>query len=190
MLVHIVLTPTVDLEMGIMSELPDLEQQKRAFESAGLDVDVSFFGLEPEEEERAWNPGRIRIKSRSDTSVWDKYAACRGMDTNLFYPTRSQSTADNNATKAICQGCSVRWACLAHAVVYWEKIGIWGGFTEIERREVRRDLQRSARAGLVNKKDEAEVIVWLRDRWSGWRGSLKRGTIGRVGQEDRETRSS
>lgn len=167
-----------------MSDLPDLEKQRKAFEEAGLDVDVSFFGPEVEEDERTWNPGRIRIKTRSDTSAWDKYAACRGMDTNLFYPTRAQSTSDNNATKEICHGCPVRWACLAHAVIFWEKIGIWGGFTEIERREVRRDLQRAAREGSVDKRDEAAVIIWLRERWGDWTGSLKRGTIER-GHDDR-----
>lgn len=74
-----------------------------------------------------------------DTSTWRARAACRGADTNLFFPERGESTA---AAKAVCAGCPVASECLDYALDTLEHHGIWGGLSERERRKVRR--QRAA----------------------------------------------
>lgn len=61
-------------------------------------------------------------------------AACRGMDTEMFFPLDNQSTAP---ITAICSGCLVRVECLDWALAHGER-GIWGGTSEPARREMRR----------------------------------------------------
>lgn len=69
-----------------------------------------------------------------DTS-WKEYANCLGVDPDLFFPTRGQSTRE---AKAVCRGCVVVDDCLEFALVNGEKFGIWGGLSERERRRIRR----------------------------------------------------
>lgn len=69
-------------------------------------------------------------------SRWQALANCRGLDTDLFYPDRGASTKD---AKRVCFGCEVRVECLEYAIDNGDKFGIWGGMSERERREVRRE---------------------------------------------------
>ena len=72
---------------------------------------------------------------------WRDHAACRGVDPGIFYPS-SDEEADQ--AKAICEQCSVRQACLEHALLIREKEGVWGGATERERRRIIRQRRRTA----------------------------------------------
>jgi len=65
----------------------------------------------------------------NDPLAWKQHAACRGMDTNIFFPERGGNT---KRAKAICAKCPVRQECEDYADP--EKFGIWGGLAEIERR--------------------------------------------------------
>lgn len=67
--------------------------------------------------------------------TWRDYAACLGMDPDLFFPERGESVA---AAKEVCQDCPVRLTCLQYALDNNEKFGIWGGVSERERRRIRR----------------------------------------------------
>jgi len=67
--------------------------------------------------------------------------ACRGLDAGIFYPDDEQ---DAEVAKQVCEGCSVRHACLEFALARREKIGVWGGATERERRRMLRQRRRSA----------------------------------------------
>jgi len=78
--------------------------------------------------------------------AWQAEAACRGMGTELFFPTRGEPT---RAAKAVCAGCPVSAECLdyalsAHGDVRSERHGIWAGTSERERRQVRKG-RRAAR---------------------------------------------
>lgn len=80
---------------------------------------------------------------------WMADAACRGMDTELFYPGRGESTAE---AKAVCAACTVTDECRLSALVEREKFGIWGGLSERERRAARKEIgavgdRRVARCG-------------------------------------------
>lgn len=67
-------------------------------------------------------------------------AACRGLDTNLFFPTRGEDTA---AAKAVCKRCAVKVECADWALANSEKFGIWGGTSERDRRSARRTRRHS-----------------------------------------------
>lgn len=70
-----------------------------------------------------------------EDQAWRDAARCRGLDPDLFYPTRG---GDPEPAKAICRQCRVRTHCLAAAIAGGETIGTWGGLTELERRQLRR----------------------------------------------------
>lgn len=68
---------------------------------------------------------------------WRDEGACRGVDPNLFFPVRGESTA---AAKAVCRECPVRQECLEWALANNETHGIWGGASERERKRMRRRM--------------------------------------------------
>lgn len=55
---------------------------------------------------------------------WIKDAACRGMDTNIFFPERGD-TASVRLAKSICNGCKVQQQCRTYGDM--ERFGFWGG---------------------------------------------------------------
>jgi WhiB family redox-sensing transcriptional regulator len=61
---------------------------------------------------------------------------CAQTDPDAFFPERGGSTRD---AKAVCRACPVRNECLSYALEQDERFGIWGGTSERERRELRRD---------------------------------------------------
>ena len=72
---------------------------------------------------------------------WRKLGDCRGLDAAVFYPDEDDDAED---AKAVCQMCAVRVACLEHALMSREKVGVWGGATERERRRIIRQRRRPA----------------------------------------------
>jgi WhiB family redox-sensing transcriptional regulator len=69
-------------------------------------------------------------------------AACRGMDAEIFFPNaeRKDRLGGAHVSKeavVICNGCEVRKGCLDYSLHY-EPIGVWGGYTEVEREYLRR----------------------------------------------------
>jgi WhiB family redox-sensing transcriptional regulator len=76
------------------------------------------------------------------SATWQDEANCRGMDADLFFPERGESTAD---AKAVCAVCPVKTECLDDALTSpTEKFGIWGGPSERERRRLRRNRRVAA----------------------------------------------
>ena len=73
--------------------------------------------------------------------VWRELGACRGLDPDVFFP---ESDEDAELAKEICFTCDVRVACLEHALGRREKVGVWGGTTERERRRILRQRRRTA----------------------------------------------
>lgn len=66
---------------------------------------------------------------------WRALAACRGMDTDIFYPEgrgRALRMREDIA-KQICDECPVATECRQAAGEHPERYGIWGGRTEGER---------------------------------------------------------
>jgi WhiB family redox-sensing transcriptional regulator len=68
---------------------------------------------------------------------WQLAAACRGMDTAIFFhPPEERNAARSSRiaqAKNVCQQCPAIRECLAHALKVQEPYGIWGGLSEDER---------------------------------------------------------
>lgn len=74
---------------------------------------------------------------------WMARGKCMGTDPDLFYPSDGSNGAVQ-AAKRVCKGedgmavCPVLDQCLAHAMDYDERFGVWGGTSERERRRLRK----------------------------------------------------
>jgi WhiB family redox-sensing transcriptional regulator len=66
---------------------------------------------------------------------WFDRAACLEADPDAFYPEKGGSS---RAAKRVCATCPVRPECLSYALANDERFGIWGGLSERERRQVKR----------------------------------------------------
>lgn len=71
---------------------------------------------------------------------WRLRANCKGLDTDIFFPTRGATKQKIAEAKAICAQCTVQEECHQYAMSYGERrlIGIWGGKTAKQRRKERR----------------------------------------------------
>jgi WhiB family transcriptional regulator, redox-sensing transcriptional regulator len=70
---------------------------------------------------------------------WQLNALCRGNHAYLFFPPSTFERKEERErrevkAKAICGVCPVRECCYQHALAIREPFGIWGGLTEVERR--------------------------------------------------------
>ncbi|MGH9023014.1 MAG: WhiB family transcriptional regulator [Acidimicrobiia bacterium] len=74
---------------------------------------------------------------------WRQQARCRGVDSSMFFPSIEDDEA-LTAAKEICIPCPVRHLCLEYALATREKLGIWGGADERERRRILRQRRKSA----------------------------------------------
>lgn len=78
---------------------------------------------------------------------WILQAACRGRTELFFAPddseTRSERRRREAQAKLVCADCVVRYDCLTEALDQDEQFGIWGGYTERERRAFRRSKKSS-----------------------------------------------
>lgn len=89
-----------------------------------------------------------------DPADWMEVADCRGLDPELFHPDRGEATGH---IKALCAGCPVHAQCLQYAMSHGEKIGIWGGKSERERRVIRRSPFKRALVALAAEIEAAEM---------------------------------
>jgi hypothetical protein len=92
-------------------------------------------------------PGRPQGSHGIDRKEDDLLAfsdRCNGKGHPLatFYPPRGD---DTRAAKRLCIPCPVRQQCLEYALKYSERYGIWGGFSESERRTIRRQQRHYAK---------------------------------------------
>lgn len=93
------------------------------------------------------------MSEETDKLLWKAEAKCRGLDPDMFHPHRGDMRGIETAKK-VCYGeCPVRRQCLDYGLM--EKRGIWGGFTEAERRRIRK-----AR-GLPEPVDRCADTAWL-----------------------------
>lgn len=79
---------------------------------------------------------------------WRESAACRGLNSDLFFPvgTTGPALVQIERAKAICRTCPVVAQCLQAALEHGEDDGIWGGMTPEERRRLRQLRRRRASA--------------------------------------------
>jgi WhiB family transcriptional regulator, redox-sensing transcriptional regulator len=98
---------------------------------------------------------------------WHMEAACRQVDTSLFYspegergPRKERREA---AAKQVCGSCRVVELCAAYAVATREPYGTWGGLSESDRRE----LVRRVEPRLAQLRYRTALASWERgNAWS------------------------
>ena len=72
--------------------------------------------------------------------AWQEEANCQGIDTEEFFPEKG---GRNELAQRICRRCPVTDKCLQWALDR-DELGVWGGTTEHERRQMKRRPQRVA----------------------------------------------
>lgn len=77
---------------------------------------------------------------------WIADALCTQVDTELFFPEKG---GNSNPAKTICTACTVRADCLTDALDRDERFGIWGGFSERERRALKDENALNAALQLI-----------------------------------------
>ena len=79
---------------------------------------------------------------------WRKQALCRDTDPELFFPigTTGQALLQISEAKNVCRECCVKKECLDFAIETNQDCGIWGGTSEDERRQIRRQMAAERRA--------------------------------------------
>jgi WhiB family transcriptional regulator, redox-sensing transcriptional regulator len=75
------------------------------------------------------------------TMNWREWARCKGVDPDIFYPPEEDEALE---AKEICADCPVREVCLDFALSQREKLGVWGGMTERERRRMLRHRRKAS----------------------------------------------
>ena len=76
-----------------------------------------------------------------DVDDWRLRSACRDSNPELFFPIGTTGTALDqiDAAKSVCVMCDVRTECLEFALATNQEAGVWGGYSEDERRRLRKD---------------------------------------------------
>jgi hypothetical protein len=96
--------------------------------------------------------------------AWTRLAACRGRDTEDFFPedrhTIAEEVESSMFAKRICSACPVRADCLEDAFKMHDEFGVRGGATPGQRRMVAQDPDR---VFLLLSELEIEV-AWLDSR--------------------------
>jgi len=115
----------------LMSDLPDVVPGESGAGGFGRD-DIGAV---------VWIPGKF------DERAWRQSAACRDVNPKVFFPVGSTGSAIKKiaAAKAVCRDCPVRLVCLQFALTTNQEDGVWGGYSEDERRELRRRWRRLGR---------------------------------------------
>lgn len=74
---------------------------------------------------------------------WRAQSACRDTDPALFFPVGTTGPALEQITsaKSVCDTCEVKDPCLRFALETNQDSGVWGGKSEEERRQVRRQAR-------------------------------------------------
>jgi WhiB family redox-sensing transcriptional regulator len=90
--------------------------------------------------------------------TWRNEAVCKDTDPELFFPvgTTGQALLQIDRAKEVCCECPVKVRCLDFAIETNQDSGIWGGTSEEERRQIRRQIAARKKALAVAK---ASVIA-------------------------------
>jgi WhiB family transcriptional regulator, redox-sensing transcriptional regulator len=83
--------------------------------------------------------------------TWRKGAICRDTDPDLFFPvgTTGYALVQIDKAKQVCSECPACDDCLQYALETNQDSGIWGGTSEEERRQMRRQMAARTKAAAV-----------------------------------------
>lgn len=83
---------------------------------------------------------------------WIDDALCAQTDPDSFFPEKGGSVRE---ARRICLRCPVRAECLDYALAHDERFGVWGGYSERERRALKRERWRH--------REDREIAEHIRD---------------------------
>ena len=74
-------------------------------------------------------------------TAWQQRGLCRETDSSVFFPPthfehKPERELREAKAKAICARCPVRVECLEWALSTREPFGVWGGYSESERKQI------------------------------------------------------
>jgi WhiB family redox-sensing transcriptional regulator len=81
--------------------------------------------------------GRSQLTSEL-VADWRDNAACSGLPHDLFFPVGEVIDEAVANAKGICAECAVEEECLEFALETNQRLGIWGGTSEEDRKALRR----------------------------------------------------
>ena len=99
------------------------------------------------------------VEARNERD-WRHLAACKGMDPNVFFPTRG-GIDTLGAAKAVCAGCPVSTHCLAEGRT--EHTGVWAGTSATQRRNKgvpRNSFNQQYRLWILHTEPSDEVAAY------------------------------
>jgi WhiB family redox-sensing transcriptional regulator len=103
--------------------------------------DAEIYGLKDDIQDEEDTPviGKEKPvpKVISDQS-WREFSLCKGMDPDFFHPEQHTSV---NKQKEVCAKCPVEGQCREYALTMVIRSGIWGGTSENQREDMRRELK-------------------------------------------------
>ncbi|POX64382.1 transcription factor WhiB [Streptomyces sp. Ru62] len=83
---------------------------------------------------------RTRLLPLLSNWEWQERAACRGMNSSVFFSPPGEKGRDRRQreerARRICNRCEVIEACAAMALDYKERYGVWGGISAGERQGI------------------------------------------------------
>lgn len=86
-----------------------------------------------------WRQAEELPKTQAASMNYD-LAACKGADTEIFFPTAGSPA---HQALAYCQKCSQIAPCLAEAMTRVDECGVLGGTTEGDRRRIRYAMRKA-----------------------------------------------
>jgi len=99
------------------------------------------------------------VVARNERS-WRHSAACKGMDPDLFFPTRS-GRGSLDAARAVCDTCPVSTQCYQEGCT--EYAGVWGGLSATQRRKSgvpKSSFDKQYRQWIINTEPSDEVAAY------------------------------
>jgi WhiB family transcriptional regulator, redox-sensing transcriptional regulator len=102
---------------------------------------------------------------------WWALAACKGQDTELFFPYKETSGQAARA-KAFCAGCEVTTQCLDFAMDTEASDGIFGGLTAIERKLLRSGEYAPDYGAIGHRDSPGTTAGYYREKTAGLRPCL------------------
>ena len=89
----------------------------------------------------SWPSPRHRtLQLTIERDDWRDVALCRDTDPDLFFPVGTTGPAIEQIenAKAVCRQCEAQAPCLEYALTTNQDSGVWGGTSEEERRQLRK----------------------------------------------------
>ena len=99
------------------------------------------------------------VEARNERD-WRHLAACKGMDPNVFFPTRGGMDT-LGAAKAVCAACPVSTQCFQEGCT--EYAGVWGGTSSTQRRKSgipKRSFHKQYRKWILATEPSDEVAAY------------------------------